>query len=75
MKQRVVGSIVLLLLTLGWGSRGVGEQGPAPRGELRIVDTNPRTGRRLPGRLRAPHRVRQGWQVSTETGHWVAVAG
>jgi len=41
MKQRVVGSIVLLLLTLGWGSRGVGEQGPAPRGELRIVDTNP----------------------------------
>ena len=41
MKQRVVGSIVLLLLTLGWGSRGVGEQGPAPRGELRIVDTDP----------------------------------
>lgn len=41
MKQLVVGSIVLLLVTLGWAERGVGEQGPAPRGELRIVDTDP----------------------------------
>jgi peptide/nickel transport system substrate-binding protein len=41
MKQLVVGSIVLLLVTLGWGSRGVGEEVPAPRGELRIVDTDP----------------------------------
>ena len=41
MKKLVVGSIVLLLVTLGWDERGVGEQGPAPRGELRIVDTDP----------------------------------
>ena len=41
MKQLIVGSIVLVLLTLGWGSRGVGEEAPAPRGELRIVDTDP----------------------------------
>ena len=41
MKQLVVGSIVLLLVTLGWGERGVGEQPPAPRGELRIVDSSP----------------------------------
>jgi ABC-type transport system substrate-binding protein len=41
MKKLVVGSIVLLLVTFGWDERGVGEQGPAPRGELRIVDTDP----------------------------------
>jgi ABC-type transport system substrate-binding protein len=41
MKHLVVGSIVLLLVTLGWGSRGVGEEVPALRGELRIVDTDP----------------------------------
>jgi ABC-type transport system substrate-binding protein len=41
MKQFVIGSIVLLLMTLGWGECGVGEQIPAPRGELRIVDTDP----------------------------------
>ena len=40
MKRRVVGSIVLVLLTLGWGNRSVGEPVPAPRGELRIVDSN-----------------------------------
>ena len=32
MKQFVIGSIVLLLMTLGWGECGVGEQIPAPRG-------------------------------------------
>jgi ABC-type transport system substrate-binding protein len=41
MKHLVVSSIVLLLVTLGWGERGVGEQVPAPRGELRIVDKDP----------------------------------
>jgi ABC-type transport system substrate-binding protein len=41
MKHLVVGSIVLLLVTLGWGEQSVGEQVPAPRGELRIVDKNP----------------------------------
>src|SRR5690242_4533843 len=41
MKQLVIGSIVLMFVTLGWDDRGVGEQIPAPRGELRIVDKNP----------------------------------
>jgi ABC-type transport system substrate-binding protein len=41
MKQLVVGSLVLLLVSLGWGECGVGAQVPAPRGELRIVDKNP----------------------------------
>jgi ABC-type transport system substrate-binding protein len=41
MKQLVVGSIILLLVTPGWGERGMGEQVPAPRGELRIVDQDP----------------------------------
>jgi ABC-type transport system substrate-binding protein len=31
-----------MLVTLGWGNRGMGEQVPAPRGELRIVDKNPK---------------------------------
>jgi peptide/nickel transport system substrate-binding protein len=42
MKQLIVGSTVLVLLTLGWGSRGVGEEVPAPRGELRVVDKAPK---------------------------------
>ena len=41
MQQLVVGSLVLVLLSLGWGARSVGEEVPAPRGELRIVDTDP----------------------------------
>jgi ABC-type transport system substrate-binding protein len=41
MKPLVVGSVVLVLVTLGWADRGVGEQIPAPRGELRIVDKHP----------------------------------
>jgi ABC-type transport system substrate-binding protein len=41
MQKLVVGSLVLLLLTLGWDGRSVGEQVSAPRGELRIVDKHP----------------------------------
>jgi ABC-type transport system substrate-binding protein len=41
MKKFVVGSIVLVLVTFGWGRHGMGEQVPTPRGELRIVDTHP----------------------------------
>jgi ABC-type transport system substrate-binding protein len=41
MKQLVVGSLVLMLVTLGGGDRGMGEPVPAPRGELRIIDTDP----------------------------------
>ena len=41
MHKLFVGSLVLMLVTLGWDERGVGEQIPAPRGELRIVDTDP----------------------------------
>ncbi len=41
MKHLVVGSIVLVLLTFGWRSRSVGEEVPAPHGELRVVDKAP----------------------------------
>jgi hypothetical protein len=41
MKKFVVGSIALVLYILGWGISGFGEPVPAPRGELRIVDTHP----------------------------------
>ncbi len=41
MKQLVVGSIVLVLVTLGWGTKSMEEQVPAPQGELRIVDRHP----------------------------------
>ena len=41
MKHLVVGSIVLLLATLGWGESGFGQERPVPRGELRIVDKSP----------------------------------
>jgi peptide/nickel transport system substrate-binding protein len=40
MQKLVVGSIVLVLCTLGWHGNGLGEQIPAPRGELRIVDSS-----------------------------------
>lgn len=40
MKKLVVGSVVFMLVTLG-SSSGFGEQVPAPRGELRIVDKHP----------------------------------
>ena len=38
MKKCVLGGIVLMLVTCGWDTVSVGEQMPAPRGELRIVD-------------------------------------
>lgn len=41
MKQFVVGSIVLVLVTLGWSASGLGEQALVPRGELRVVDPHP----------------------------------
>ena len=41
MKQLVVGSLILALVTLGWDTMSMGEQRPAPQGELRIVDKNP----------------------------------
>jgi ABC-type transport system substrate-binding protein len=41
MKQLVVGSIILLLVTFGWGESSCGQERPVPRGELRIVDKNP----------------------------------
>ena len=41
MKKFVVGCIVLVLVTCGWSTRSMGEQVPVPRGELRIVDTDP----------------------------------
>ena len=41
MKNLVVGSLVLMLVIIGWGNRSLGEQVPTPRGELRVVDTDP----------------------------------
>ena len=41
MRPFIVGSLAFLLITLGWGNYSLGEQAPAPRGELRIVDKNP----------------------------------
>jgi peptide/nickel transport system substrate-binding protein len=41
MKKCVIGGIVLVLVTCGWSTRSIGEQTPAPQGEVRIVDTNP----------------------------------
>jgi peptide/nickel transport system substrate-binding protein len=39
MQKLVIGIILFLLCTLKLGDRGFGEQGRAPQGELRIVDT------------------------------------
>jgi len=41
MQKLVVSSCILLLVTFGWGDDSAGEQTPAPRGELRVVDTDP----------------------------------
>jgi ABC-type transport system substrate-binding protein len=41
MKKFVIGGIVLVLITLGWGIMSFGEEIPAPGGELRVVDTDP----------------------------------
>src|SRR6516225_3432877 len=38
MYKLLVSSLALVLVTLGWSNPGLGEQSPAPRGELRIVD-------------------------------------
>jgi ABC-type transport system substrate-binding protein len=40
MRKLAFGSIVLVLVTCGWGSGGFGQQVPAPRGQLRIVDSS-----------------------------------
>jgi ABC-type transport system substrate-binding protein len=41
MYKIVAGVIVLGICILGWSTGGVGQETPAPRGELRIVDTDP----------------------------------
>jgi ABC-type transport system substrate-binding protein len=41
MRKRVVGSLVLGFGILGGGVGGFGQERPTPRGELRIVDTDP----------------------------------
>lgn len=40
MKKHAVGSLVLLLVTLGWSDYCIGEPAP-PRGEIRVVDKHP----------------------------------
>ncbi len=40
MLQHLVGSVILLCLTLAWGTHSLSAQAPAPHGELRIVDSN-----------------------------------
>ena len=41
MTNLFVGSLGLVFCLLGWSASSVGEQPPAPRGELRIVDKSP----------------------------------
>jgi hypothetical protein len=41
MKTLTLSCAVFLLVTAGWTTPGVGEQGLAPQGELRIVDKHP----------------------------------
>jgi ABC-type transport system substrate-binding protein len=41
MRKRVMSGIVLMLLALSGGNPSMGEQVPAPQGELRIVDPSP----------------------------------
>jgi hypothetical protein len=41
MKNLVVGSIVLVLVTLGWSASGMGEQALAPRGETARCRSTP----------------------------------
>jgi ABC-type transport system substrate-binding protein len=41
MKKFIIGGIVLVLVIFGWGPMSVGEQTPALRGELRVVDKSP----------------------------------
>jgi ABC-type transport system substrate-binding protein len=42
MQRLFIASIVVMLGAFGWGTSVVGQEVPAPRGELRIVDKNPR---------------------------------
>jgi ABC-type transport system substrate-binding protein len=41
MSKLLVGSIIVVLCIFGSGARGSGQEVPAPRGELRIVDKHP----------------------------------
>jgi ABC-type transport system substrate-binding protein len=41
MYKRIAGVIVLGICILGWSNGGFGQEVPAPRGELRIVDKDP----------------------------------
>jgi ABC-type transport system substrate-binding protein len=41
MKKLLLGIMILMLGALGWTTPSVGEEPPAPRGELRIVDKHP----------------------------------
>jgi ABC-type transport system substrate-binding protein len=41
MHKLFASSIMLVLCTLGWIASSVGQEVPAPRGELRVVDKNP----------------------------------
>jgi len=41
MHKLFVSSIVLLLVTFGWGESSFGQERPVPRGELHIVDKSP----------------------------------
>jgi peptide/nickel transport system substrate-binding protein len=41
MHKLLVSSLALVLITLGWGHPSLGDQAPAPHGELRIVDKHP----------------------------------
>lgn len=41
MPQRMVGSMIIVLITLAWSPWDRGESPPTPRGELRVVDNNP----------------------------------
>ena len=41
MNKCMLGGLDLVFVTCGWSTIGVGEQPPAPRGELRIVDKHP----------------------------------
>jgi peptide/nickel transport system substrate-binding protein len=41
MRKLAFGSIVLVLVIFGWGAHSLGQEVPAPRGEIRIVDKNP----------------------------------
>jgi ABC-type transport system substrate-binding protein len=38
MHKLLIGSMILMFCTLGWGTSSVGRGSPVPRGELRIVD-------------------------------------